>query len=82
MMKLKELKSEFHELIDQVNDPELLLQFYDAISQSVKPENSLWQSLSIERQLEVLAAFEESENEENLISLSEIKSKYKEWPLK
>ena len=80
-MKLKELKSEFHELIDQVNDPELLLQFYDAISQSVKPGNS-WESLSINRQQEVLEAFEDSENGENLISLSEIKSKYKEWPLK
>jgi len=30
-MKLKELKSDFHELIDKINDPELLLQFYDAL---------------------------------------------------
>jgi hypothetical protein len=79
-MKLKELKSEFHELIDQVNDPELLLRFYDAISQSVKP-GSLWQSLSKIQQQEVLDAFEESEDEANLIPFSEIKAKYKEWPL-
>lgn len=80
-MKLKELKSDFHELIDQVNDPELLLQFYDAISQSVQP-GSLWQSLTTKQQHEVLEAFEESEDETNLIPYSEIQSKYKQWPLK
>jgi hypothetical protein len=78
-MELKELKSEFHELIDQINDPELLLQFYDAISTSVKPGNSSWHLLSIERQHEILEAYEESEDDNNLISLADIKSKYDKW---
>ena len=77
-MKLEELKSDFHDLIDQINDPELLLQFYDALNHSKQLENSLWQSLSPEMQKEVLDAYNESEDDANLISLQDIKSKYKE----
>ncbi len=81
-MRIEELRSEFHELIDQINDPALLEQFYGAINQSIHSENSLWNSLSPERQQDILTAYEESEDESNLISLSDIKEKYKEWPLK
>lgn len=80
-MKLTELKSEFHELIDQINDPELLSQFYDAISLSIKQDSS-WKLLSVERQQEILKAYEESEDDANLISFQELKSKYEKWPLK
>ena len=39
--------------------------------------NSLWQSLTEEQQQGVLLAFEESEDESNLIPYEEIKAKYK-----
>ena len=81
-MKLAELKSEFHSLIDQIDDPDLLSQFYYVISRSVSSQNSLWQSLSPSQQREVLTAYEESEDETDLVPLSALKSKYKEWPLK
>jgi hypothetical protein len=81
-MKIETLKSEFHELIDQIHDPEILGQFYDAISRSIHSENSLWQSLTKEQQQGVLIAYEESEDETNLIPLSVIKSKFDKWPLK
>ena len=76
-MKLAELKSEFHSLIDQIQNPEILEQFYDALSNSTKPHNSLWESLNAEQQQGVLTAFEESEDEANLVPLSEIRSKFK-----
>ena len=76
-MKLAELKSEFHNLIDQIENPEILEQFYGALSNSIKPGNSLWDSLSPEQQHDVLVAYEESEDEANLVPLSEIKLKYK-----
>ncbi|MGZ3943532.1 MAG: hypothetical protein ACXVJB_01250 [Mucilaginibacter sp.] len=76
-MKLAELKSEFHSLIDQIEDPEILEQFYDALSNSTRPGNSLWESLSTEQQQGVLTAYEESEEEANLVPLSEIRSKFK-----
>jgi DNA repair ATPase RecN len=81
-MKLAELKSDFHSLIDQINDPELLSQFYDIISQHVNVDNSDWQSLSPKQQQELLDAYESSEDEDNLIPLSVIEAKYKQWPLK
>jgi hypothetical protein len=76
IMKLTELKSEFHHLIDQIEDPGILEQFYNALSNSIKPDTSLWASLSSEQQKGVLIAYEESEDDTNLISLSEIKSKF------
>jgi hypothetical protein len=81
-MKIEALKSEFHELIDQINDPEILTQFYDAINRSITSDSSLWQSLSKEQQQEVLIAYEESDDESNLVSLSAIRSKFDKWPLK
>jgi hypothetical protein len=64
-------------LIDRINDPTILTQFYDAISQSVNSEGSLWNSLTSEQQQQVLEAYEESEDESNLIPLSVIRSKFK-----
>ncbi|WP_439696355.1 hypothetical protein ACFGVS_27145 [Mucilaginibacter sp. AW1-7] len=81
-MKLAELKSDFHSLIDQINDPELLSQFYDIISQHINVDNSDWESLSPKQQQELLDAYESSEDEDNLIPLSVIEAKYKQWPLK
>jgi len=78
-MKLAELKSEFHNLIDQVNDPEIIEQFYNAMSQSLQAEGRLWRSLSPQQQQEVLEAYEESEDENNPISLDLIKAKYDNW---
>ncbi|MGY3213169.1 hypothetical protein [Mucilaginibacter sp. HD30] len=76
-MKIELLKSEFHELIDRINDPTILTQFYGAISQSVNSEGSLWTSLSSDQQQQVLEAYEESEDESNLIPLSVIRSRFK-----
>ena len=78
-MKLAELKSEFHNLIDQINDPEIIEQFYGAMSQSFNSDGSLWRSLSPEQQQGVIEAYEESKDDNNLISLEEIKAKYDNW---
>jgi hypothetical protein len=75
-MKLAELKSEFHTLIDKIENPGVLEQFYNGLNNSIKPDNSLWSSLTLKQQEEVLLAYEESEDETNLISLSSIKSKF------
>lgn len=42
---------------------------------------SLWQSLTEEQKQQVLLAFEESEDEDNLVSFEEIQAKYKEWSI-
>jgi TRAP-type C4-dicarboxylate transport system substrate-binding protein len=81
-MKIETLKSEFHELIDQINDEEILAQFYDALNRSVSTEGSLWQSLTEEQRQGVLEAYDESKDKANRIPLSAIKSKFDKWPLK
>ncbi len=75
-MTLATLKSEFHNLIDKIEDPGILEQYYKASSTSIKPDNSLWASLTSEQQKGVLLAYEESDVEANLIPLSAIKAKY------
>lgn len=76
-MKIEVLRSEFHELIDKIDDPEVLTQFYGAINQSLKAEGSIWRSLTKEQQAQVLEAYEDSEDDANLISLSDVKARYK-----
>ena len=76
-MRIETIKSEFHELIDKIDNPAVLTQFYNAINQSLKSEGSLWKSLTNEQQKQVLEAYEDSEDESTLISLDELKAKYK-----
>jgi hypothetical protein len=78
-MKLAELKTEFHSLIDQTNDPKIIEQFYNAMSQSLSADGAMWRSLTPIQQKQVLEAYEDSEDENNLISLDEIKAKYDKW---
>jgi TRAP-type C4-dicarboxylate transport system substrate-binding protein len=42
-------------------------------------ENSIWESLSATQQQALLEAYEDSENENNLIPFSQIIEKYNNW---
>jgi len=55
-MELVELKSEFHSLIDKINDPDVLEQFYNALNSSVDKKSSVWDSLTEEQKQGVLDA--------------------------
>lgn len=63
-----ELKSNIHKIVDGIQNEQLLQTLYNFLkaSQSSK-SGKLWNSLTEEQKQEVLLAFEESENEENLI---------------
>ncbi|RFZ85613.1 hypothetical protein DYU05_08465 [Mucilaginibacter terrenus] len=78
-MKIKELKLEFHALIDQINDPLLIEQFYNAMSRAQQSEGGLWASLTSEQQQGILEAYDESNDDQNLIPLDQIKAKYANW---
>ena len=71
-MELVELKSEFHSLIDKINDPGILEQFYNALNSSVDKRSTVWDTLTDEQKQGVLDAYEESESDENLIPLADI----------
>ncbi|MTI20527.1 hypothetical protein E1176_05800 [Fulvivirga sp. RKSG066] len=77
-MRTVELRSHLHELIDKIENSNLLQSLYDILLErkDSKP-GALWKSLSIEQKKEVLKAYEESNDPENLIPHSEMKKKYK-----
>ena len=79
-MDALELKKEFHELIDRVDNTSLLSAFYDALKKRISlKEGQLWRNLTKEQQEELLLAFEESEDPQNLISHDDMIKKNKRW---
>lgn len=72
-MNTVELKSEIHKIIERIESNELLQSLYDFLKVKEKSTpGSLWNSLSEEQKKEVLLSFEESEDENNLISRDHI----------
>jgi predicted transcriptional regulator len=79
-MNTAELKQNFHQLIENINNDDILLGFYKLMKQSsTEKSGQLWSQLTPDEQNELLQSFAESENEENLISHEEMKRKHKKW---
>ena len=79
-MQLTKVRNHFHTLIDEVENPDLLLSFLELFKARLRdPESTLWNTLSKTEQLEVLDAFDESETESNLVSNQTMKKKYSKW---
>ena len=77
-MTTAELKKDFHNLIDKIDNEVLLSTFYDLIKKRISArEGQLWNNLTEEEQKELNLAFEESENPENLIQHDTIKKRDK-----
>ncbi|MBK8984243.1 MAG: hypothetical protein IPM38_18465 [Ignavibacteria bacterium] len=73
-----ELKKNLHQIIDSVDSDLLLSKFYFVLKK-MKNFNSgdLWNNLTKEEQDELIISDKESEDENNLISHSEILKKHK-----
>ena len=79
-MNSLELKTNFHKLIDSIENEQILIKFYSIIENAVNYQNGdLWNNLSDEDQQELLDIYEETENDDNLISNDEMRLKYKKW---
>ncbi len=72
-MSTAELKSSLHKIVETIQDEQLLQTIYDFLktSENNKP-GKIWESLTADQKNEVLLAFEESENESNLVESSVI----------
>ena len=79
-MNTLELKSNFHKLIDTINNEKILSSFYEMMS-SINDHNegSLWARLSPEEKKELIELDEETKNEHNLISQTTIMEKHRKW---
>ena len=76
------IKTNFHKLIDKIENENLLKKFYQALLSSAKNEGTLWNSLTKEEQEDLLLSYEESFDEKHLISWNDVKEEYKKWPSK
>ena len=80
IMNTIELKNDFHNLIDEIENENLLIKFYELIQKKVSSKDGqLWNQLTVEEQEELLKAEKESEDERNLINWKIIKEKHKKW---
>ncbi len=79
-MNTLELKKDFHNLIDSIDNESLLSDFYILIKRRILGnEGNLWKGLTKKEQEDLNLAFNESENLENLISHEDMKKKHKKW---
>ncbi len=79
-MNTIELKKEFHNLIDSIDNENLLSDFYFLLKKRISAkEGNLWKGLTKKEQEELNSAIEESKNPENLISHKEMKKKHEKW---
>jgi len=78
-MTTLELKSNFHSLIDTINDDTILTRFYNIISTlKNSKEGMLWNRLSKEEQ-EELIQIEMNIHSSNVITNSEMQKKHSKW---
>ncbi len=75
-----ELKTNFHKLIDSINNENLLFKFYEIISKtSESKDGTLWSRLNNEELQELLLIEQESRDDKNLIAHSNMITKHKKW---
>lgn len=79
-METEQIKSNFHRLIDKIDNERILTKFYELMLKSNQSTNgSLWSRLTEEEQEELLLSDFESKDEDNLIPHAEIQKKHKKW---
>ncbi|MEP7266339.1 MAG: hypothetical protein ABI844_01845 [Saprospiraceae bacterium] len=72
-MSSKELKSQIHNLIDETNSMELLQLIFDKlVFDETTPKEAIWNTLSIEKQNEILNVASNSKGGKNCVSIDEM----------
>ncbi len=79
-MTTTELKTNFHKLIDNIDNDEVLLKFYELLAKTNEiREGSLWARLNPEEQQELIMIEQDSHSEDNLIPHSQMINRHKKW---
>jgi hypothetical protein len=74
------LKSNLHKLIDQIENLNLLEEYYNEMKGILeKSQDNVWDKLTEDQRKEVLLSYEESESEKNLLVNETVMKKYKNW---
>lgn len=68
-----ELKSHIHKIVDEIQNEQFLQAIYTLLKSRGKNKSGrLWDSLTEEQKQEVLLAYEESEDENNLLDRDQV----------
>ncbi|HEY2583563.1 MAG TPA: hypothetical protein VGI43_17255 [Mucilaginibacter sp.] len=74
------IKDDFHQLIDNIEDEQLLQHFYQLIQKISDGQNGhLWNNLTEDKKNELLLAYEESFDADNLLSHDQVKRQHERW---
>lgn len=74
------IKEDFHHLIDTIDDEQLLKDYYQLIQRlNTDQTGNLWNNLSETEKQELLSAYDESFDENNLISHEQVKQQHEKW---
>ena len=79
-MNSVELRTNFHKLIDTIQNEKMLSEFYELMTNFNNAKaGALWNSLTEYEKNELLSIVEESNDDGKLIDHSIIKDKHKKW---
>jgi hypothetical protein len=79
-MNTLEIKTNFHHLIDQLNNEELLIKFYRIIEQaSTTADGQLWNRLTSNEQMELIKIEKEAQSDLDLMSNEQMQTKHQKW---
>ncbi|QNF32656.1 hypothetical protein HUW51_07910 [Adhaeribacter swui] len=79
-MALASIKTDFHQLIDKIENEELLAAFYQLLMQRSQDQTGLlWNALTEEEKNEVLLADDESKDSSNWLTDLEVRQKHQQW---
>lgn len=71
-----ELKSNLHKMVDKIDNERLLHAVYDFLKDRMSSEEGqIWKSLTDDQKKEVYLSYQESEDDDNLISWEDVKKK-------
>jgi hypothetical protein len=74
------IKDDFHQLIDSIDDEQLLKSYYQLVQKINDDQNGhLWANLNEDEKKELLAAYEESFDNNNLLSHEQVKHQHEKW---
>jgi hypothetical protein len=77
-MSTAELKSDIHKIVDGIQNEQLLRALYDFLKiRTTSKPGQLWNSLTEEQKKEVLSAYDESEDQDNLVERDQVYKKTK-----
>jgi hypothetical protein len=73
------IKDDFHHLIDSIEDEQLLKSYYQLIKINYDQNGHLWNDLNQDEKNELLMAYEESFDGNNLLSHEQVKLQHEKW---